>query len=102
MLRLLAIAFVAVSSPAWAMCDDYTNGTTTRPAPRAEICFEGACERTTIDYECYNMHGAAIGFANGWKSELDTKRKVGDKYVETFRRDNVLIDARQVSFKRLD
>jgi hypothetical protein len=65
MLRLLAIAFVAVSSPAWAGCFNFTEHSLETAPPRVTICIDGVCEETTADFQCANTSGAQFGYANG-------------------------------------
>jgi hypothetical protein len=41
----------------------------------ATICFKGQCEKTTLDYECGNIHGEQYGYANGWTVNFDSDKK---------------------------
>lgn len=68
---VIAAAILALAAPqTWAGCSNYTDGSLTEPAPRVTICFDGVCEETTVDFECGNVHGAQIGYANGLRIEL--------------------------------
>ncbi len=35
-------------------------------APEYRICYDDACDLTTLSYECANVRGSQRGFANGW------------------------------------
>lgn len=65
-IRYALLALVPLSGPAWAGCDDYS----ATEAPRASICFDGACEETLAAYQCGNIDGAQYGYANGLRVEL--------------------------------
>lgn len=66
---LLAV-LMFVPGAAWAGCTNYVDGSLSTPAPKVTTCFEGACEDTTVDFTCGNIHGAFIGFANGWRVDF--------------------------------
>src|SRR5690242_6460107 len=74
-MRLLFVLFLmAVGAvPADAGCANYIDGSLTRPAPRAKICFKGTCEETTLDYGCGKATNLSAGFANGWCISQDPK-----------------------------
>ena len=59
-----------VPGVARAGCANYTDGSLSTPAPKVATCFEGKCEETTVDFACGNIHGAMIGFANGWRVDF--------------------------------
>lgn len=63
---LLALIWAA---PAWAGCSNWAEDTDIGPAPKASICIAGACEETSLDYNCGNISGAQWGYRNGLKVE---------------------------------
>jgi len=68
-IAIAATAFSLTLSSAWAGCSNYTDGSLATPAPRVSMCIDGACEDTTVDFECGNATGAQIGYANGLRIE---------------------------------
>ncbi|KQT54620.1 hypothetical protein ASG43_03270 [Aureimonas sp. Leaf454] len=68
MLKFLVVGIgVLAAGPAWAGCANYTDGSVSSPAPRAEVCFKGKCEQTTLNFSCSNAYSSQVGFANGWE-----------------------------------
>lgn len=56
--------------PAWAGCSNWAEDADfLGSAPRANVCVAGACEETTLDYNCGNVSGAQWGYKNGLKVE---------------------------------
>lgn len=49
---LLATVFLLGVSPAYATCEDYTDGSTTSPAPKVTLCYKGKCDETTLNVVC--------------------------------------------------
>jgi hypothetical protein len=37
---------------AHATCEDYTDGSTTSPAPKVTLCYKGKCDETTLNVVC--------------------------------------------------
>jgi hypothetical protein len=71
---MFALSLMAAGSvPSHAGCANYVDGSLSRPAPRARICFKGACEETTLDFGCGNATSLSAGFANGWRSRKTRK-----------------------------
>ncbi|BCH23271.1 hypothetical protein [Mesorhizobium sp. L-8-3] len=71
---LFAVLLTSVgAAPAHAGCANYVDGSLSRPAPRAKICFKGVCEVTTLDFGCGNATSLSAGFANGWRISEDPK-----------------------------
>lgn len=66
---LLLVAAFTAPTAAYAGCENYTDGSLKAPAPKVTICFDGKCEKTTLDYSCANVHSAQTGYANGWRIE---------------------------------
>jgi hypothetical protein len=53
MKRSLLIAGLLMSvSPAYATCEDYTDGSTTNPAPKVTLCYKGQYDETTLNVVC--------------------------------------------------
>lgn len=96
MLRLFLIAFALLASPAWAGCDNYTDGSLKTPAPRATICVGGDCTETTADFQCGNKDGAQYGYANGLRVDFDRAGKVAAKM------DGALIDTSTLTCTEID
>lgn len=70
---LAALLIGTAAAPAHAGCANYIDGSLTRSAPRAKICFQGSCEETTLDFGCGNATSLSAGFANGWRISQDAK-----------------------------
>jgi hypothetical protein len=63
---LLTTALLLVTAPAYANCDNYTDGSTSTPAPKVTLCYKGKCDDTTLDYVCSSVgFGFQSGYANG-------------------------------------
>ncbi len=58
---------VLMAGPAWAGCENYTDGSLSAEAPRADICFKGKCETTAVDVSCGNSTSFFVIYANGWR-----------------------------------
>ncbi|WGW05519.1 hypothetical protein [Tropicibacter oceani] len=65
---LSALALMALTQPARAGCVNYTE---TGSAPLAEICFDGACEKTYQEFICSTASRAWTAYANGWQAQED-------------------------------
>lgn len=91
MLRALfgLVVLLSTATASYAGCANYTDGSTTTPAPEAEICYKGVCEKTTLDFECGNVSGAMSGYANGWRID----QAAG---VELISRNGVSADAQDI------
>lgn len=76
MFRILLVA-VALTTPSsvYAACANYTDGSMKAPAPKVTLCVLGKCEKTTLEYSCGNVHGAQVGYANGWRVEIVAPRE---------------------------
>jgi hypothetical protein len=62
---LLTAAFLLVAAPSYANCDNYTDGSTSDPAPRAILCFKGKCDDTTVNNVCSSGFDFSKEYANG-------------------------------------
>lgn len=68
MFRFAAVlAFALLPASAFAGCVNYTDGSTSQPAPKVVICYQGQCSETLKSYECGNVTDALFGYQNGWK-----------------------------------
>jgi hypothetical protein len=66
---------------AFAGCANYEDGSMPGPAPRAILCYKGKCDDTTLSYECGNMSGIKVGYANGLFIDVNEKGTVfSNKY----------------------
>ncbi|UCI33225.1 hypothetical protein [Mesorhizobium sp. B4-1-4] len=70
-----------IPGPALAGCANYTDGSADISPPKATICFERVCEKTTVDFDCANIHGSQKGYANGWRVYVDADRKPAVAHV---------------------
>lgn len=58
------------SAPAFAAC--WNAADTGEQGPEVEICIDGSCEKTNLEFECANANGLQAGYANGLSVEIDT------------------------------
>ncbi|MES0051328.1 MULTISPECIES: hypothetical protein [unclassified Mesorhizobium] len=70
-----AILAAIIPGPALAGCANYTDGSLDTSPPEATICFRRVCEKTTVEFDCANIHGSQKGYANGWRVYVDADRK---------------------------
>lgn len=72
---LLALMWVG---PAWAGCSNWAEDGDgfLGPAPRAKICIAGACEETTLDYNCGNINTAKWGYKNGLAIDVTADNRI--------------------------
>lgn len=89
---LLALMWAA---PAWAGCSNWAEDDI-GPAPRANVCIAGACEKTTLDYNCGNAFGAQWGYKNGLAIDV----KAPDTIVAS--RNGRKINLRQIKCTEID
>ena len=47
-----------------AGCANYEDGSLNREPPAVVLCFQGVCEKTTLDFECANVYGAQFGYSS--------------------------------------
>jgi hypothetical protein len=66
----MALLALMWTGSAWAGCSNWAEDADfLGAAPRANVCISGACEETTLDYNCGNATGAQWGYKNGLKVE---------------------------------
>jgi hypothetical protein len=67
MRKFIVAGFISLFTlPAYANCENYTDGSTSDAAPQVTLCYKGKCDDTTQDYVCSSVvGGTSFGYANG-------------------------------------
>jgi hypothetical protein len=62
---LVLVILAVYTTPSFANCENYLDGSIKTAAPQVILCYKGICDNTTVDFVCSNMTSTQIGYADG-------------------------------------